>query len=504
MKIFNGIVRHLLTQRLYEIDLFIKSPFRTQHETLTKLIQKSKDTEWGKKYGYAHIRSYEHFQKNVPVSTYEELYPYIARMMQGEQNILWSSKVNWFSKSSGTTNARSKFIPVSWESLQSCHFRGGKDVLALTVKNIPKTKFFRGKGLSIGGTFQKNPENPKVQYGDISAVIVQNLPKWAQYIRTPSLKVAMMDKWEEKIEKMVEITMQKNVTSLLGVPTWTIVLLQRILEVTGKTHIEEVWPNLELFVHGAVSFTPYRALFQKIAPTIQYLETYNASEGFFGLQDDFSRDDMLLMLDYDIFYEFIPFFETDKDDPKTIPLEEVEVNKNYVMLITTSGGLWRYKIGDTVKFTSVDPYRIKITGRTKHFINAFGEEVIIENAEEAILYACQKTKAVIKEYTAGPIYMGNTQQGGHEWIIEFEKSPIDLESFTHLLDQKLQEVNSDYEAKRYQDIALKKPLVHSVPRDTFYNWMKKRGKLGGQHKVPRLANNREYVEEILSLMNVET
>ncbi len=503
MKILDEILKRVLSRRLSQITAFMKHPYEVQDRMLMQLIKKAQATEWGKKYDYAKIRNFEDFRKKVPISTYESLFPYIQRMMKGEQNLIWSSRVTWFSKSSGTTNARSKFIPVPWESLRQTHFRGGKDMLALYIHNHPQTQFFRGRGLSIGGTFQANPENSSAYFGDISAVVVQNLPKWAQAIRTPSLKVAMIDDWEEKIKAMLEITPQQNVTSILGVPTWTIVLLQRILEKHQAQYIEEVWPNLEVFIHGAVSFTPYRALFQELAPTIRFMETYNASEGFFGLQDDLNRDDMLLMLDYGIFYEFIPIAESESENPKTLTLEEVELGKNYVMLISTCGGLWRYKIGDTVKFTSKHPYRIKITGRTKHFINAFGEEVIIENAEAAITYACEQTQAVMSNYTAGPIYMEGNKQGGHEWIIEFEKTPEDLQRFTRLLDRRLQEVNSDYEAKRFQSIALEMPIVHQVSEGTFYNWMKKRGKLGGQHKVPRLSNSREYLDDILDLLKVE-
>jgi hypothetical protein len=375
----------------------------------------------------------------------------------------------------------------------------GRDIFALYLDNAPKSKFFWGRGLSIGGTFQQFSENPPIYVGDVSAVIVQNLPKWAQSLRTPPLHIAMMDKWEEKIEAMAQHTLHQNVTSMLGVPTWTVVLLQRLLEMKNARVIEEVWQNLEVFIHGAVAFTPYRALFQKIAPSLRYMEIYNASEGAFGLQDDLSRDDMLLMLDYEVFYEFVPVAELESEKPTIHAIWDVELDKNYAMLISTSGGLWRYKIGDTVKFTSKNPYRIKITGRTKHFINAFGEEVIVENAEEALTYACTQTDALVSNYTAGPLYMGDKQQGGHEWIIEFEKDPHDMTRFVELLDKKLKEVNSDYDAKRYQDIALKMPLVHKAPMGTFYNWLKTKGKLGGQYKVPRLANTREYLDDILKL-----
>jgi hypothetical protein len=420
-------------------------------------------------------------------------------MMKGQANILWPGRVTWFSKSSGTTNAKSKFIPVPMESLDGCHYKGGKDLLALYFTAFPQSRLFTGKGLAMGGTYYKNPQWSASNYGDISAVIMANLPVWAQYARTPDLKTALMDEWQSKIERMAHLTIKENVTNIAGVPTWTIVLLERILQITGKKNLMEVWPNFETFFHGAVSFTPYKEVFRKFFPDdrVMYFETYNASEGFFGMQDRLNADDMLLMLDHGIFYEFIPAEEADAENPTVVPLEQVKVDKNYAIIISTNGGLWRYKIGDTIKFTSLSPYRIKVSGRTKHFINAFGEEVIIENAEAAISAASQKTGAIISEFTAAPIYLDNKSKGGHEWIIEFTQEPSDLNTFIQILDNTLKEINSDYEAKRYMDIALQRPVVHCVPQGTFYNWMKKRGKLGGQNKVPRLANSREYVDDIL-------
>lgn len=471
-----------------------------QEKQFFRLIHKAKNTEWGKKYDYRSIRNMQEYFARVPVSSYEEIAPYIMRMMKGEQNVLWSTPIYWFAKSSGTTNARSKFIPVSRESLVECHFQGGKDLLALYIENNPQTKLLLGKGLGIGGTFQESTETKGIFYGDVSAVVTQNLPTWAQKLRAPSLPVAMLAKWEEKIEKIAQETIQQNITSLLGVPTWTVVLLQRILEVTGKKNIHEVWENLEVFFHGAVAFQPYRTLFNQIAPKLKYMEVYNASEGFFGIQDDLSRDDMLLMLDYGIFYEFVPTEEWDKPFPQTYTISEVKLDTNYAMIISTNGGLWRYRIGDTVKFTSLRPYRIKITGRTKHFINAFGEELMVENADVAIAKACEYTHATIVDFTACPIYIGDGTKGGHEWLIEFENPPTDLNFFVEILDKTLREVNSDYDAKRHQDIALQKPIVHSLPPGTFYEWLKRKGKLGGQYKVPRLSNNREIVEDILKLI----
>ena len=489
-----------MKKRIHDIDLFRKYPHEVQAELFQNLISTAKDTAWGKKYGYSDNLSVREFQQRVPVSDYEGLYPYIERVMMGEQNLLWPSKVEWFAKSSGTTNARSKFIPVSPESLEDCHYKGGKDMLSIYVNLYPETKLFSGKGLSIGGSHRPSEINAKVSCGDVSAVIMQNLPVWAEAMRTPPLKVALMDKWEEKIEKMVEIIVDENVTSMSGVPTWTYVLLKRVLEVTGKDNILEVWPNLELFTHGAVAFGPYRQLFSDIIPSdkMNYLEVYNASEGFFGIQDQAgTEDEMLLMLDYGVYYEFIPMDQFEEEQPETLTLDQVEVGKNYAIVISTNAGLWRYKIGDTVRFTSLDPYRIKISGRTKHFINAFGEEVIVENAEAAITKACEATGAILSNFTAAPVYMESGKRGGHEWVIEFVKEPDNLARFTQVLDETLREVNSDYDAKRQNDIALQAPVVHVAPKDTFVNWLRHKNKLGGQNKVPRLSNSREYVEEIL-------
>ncbi len=491
-----------MKKRIHDIDLFRKYPHEVQAELFHNLISTAKDTEWGKKYGYKDNLSVREFQERVPISDYEGLYPYLERVMLGEQNLLWPSKIEWFAKSSGTTNARSKFIPVSPESLEDCHYKGGKDMLSIYVNLYPETKLFSGKGLSIGGSHRKSELNSKMSYGDVSAVIMQNLPIWAEAIRTPPLKVALMDNWEEKIEKMVEITVEENVTSLSGVPTWTYLLLKRILEVTGKENILEVWPNLELFTHGAVAFGPYRELFRDIIPSgkMNYLEVYNASEGFFGIQDQLgTEDEMLLMLDYGVYYEFILMDQFEEENPKTLTLDEVELGKNYALIISTNAGLWRYKIGDTVRFTSLTPYRIKISGRTKHFINAFGEEVIVENAEEAITKACQATGAVISNFTAAPMYMESGKRGGHEWLIEFEKEPDNLARFTQVLDETLRDVNSDYDAKRQNDIALRDPIVHAAPKGTFMNWLREKGKLGGQNKIPRLSNTREYLEEIMQV-----
>ncbi|MEQ9288394.1 MAG: GH3 auxin-responsive promoter family protein [Cyclobacteriaceae bacterium] len=493
-----------MKKRIHQIDLFMKYPHDVQEEILKKLLRTAKNTEFGKKYGFDSIDSLAKFNERVPVHQYETLFPYIERRMKGEQNLIWPSDVKWFAKSSGTTNARSKFIPVSQEALDECHFKGGKDLISIYVNNFPESKMFSGKGLAIGGSHQINEYDPSANsyYGDVSAVIMQNLPLWAQFVRTPSLDVALMDNWEEKIEKMAELTSEENVTNLAGVPTWTILLIQRIKELRNTDNILDVWPNLEVFFHGAVAFHPYRQLFEQLIPKagMRYVETYNASEGFFGIQDRSDSDELLLMLDYGIFYEFIKYDELHQENPKVVNLGDVQLGENYAMIITTNSGLWRYNIGDTVKFTSLSPYRIKISGRTKHFINAFGEELIIENAENAITKACEVTGAVIDNFTAAPVHFEKNKKGRHEWVIEFKKEPESLDRFVSLLDENLRELNSDYDAKRFKDMALELPLVHSAKPGTFYIWMKQRGKLGGQNKVPRLSNSREYIDEVLKLL----
>ncbi len=508
LPVFNDSLVWILKRRMARIDAFRRDPWPVQERQFRRLISAGRSTLWGKEFGYRDIRSLADFQRQVPISSYENLFPYIERVMKGEDRVLWPSPIRFFSKSSGTTNARSKFIPVTREALDEGHFRAGKDMMALWIDNKPDTRVFEGKGLSVGGSLSPNQLNERTITGDISAVVMKNLPSWAQYIRTPTLKTALMDRWEEKIEAMALEASQVNVTSALGVPTWTLVLIQKVLEITGKKNILDVWPNFEVFIHGAVAFHPYRDLFRREifkSDHVNYLETYNASEGFFGLQDDLSHiDELLLMLDYGIFYEFVPLEEIHKDHPKALTLGEVELNRNYAVVISTNAGLWRYMIGDTVRFTSKNPYRIKISGRTKHFINAFGEEVIIENAETALTTACEATGATISDYTAAPIYMGSTasqsvKRGGHEWVIEFSTPPSDPDTFVAILDDTLRKINSDYDAKRSFDIALIRPIVHMVPSGTFYDWMKHKGKLGGQHKVPRLSNSREYVEEILSI-----
>jgi hypothetical protein len=501
MPLINSLVTWLNTSRMQKIDHFKKHPVEVQQEALLNLLSSARDTEFGKKYGFESIGSEADFQGKVPVQTYEDIKPYVDRLRNGEVDLLWPGEIKWFAKSSGTTSDKSKFIPVSSEALEDCHFRGGRDALAIYTRNCPETNIFSGKGLTIGGSHQVNNYNNQSFYGDLSAILLENTPFWVSFIRTPNTKIALIDKWEEKLEKAYEATVNENVTNIAGVPSWNLVFLKYILEKTGKSNLLKIWPNLELFIHGGISFLPYREQFEKIIPSkkMNYLEVYNASEGFFSIQDDPLRDDMLLMLDYGIYYEFIPLDQLGLDHPKSLTIGEVEVNTNYAMILSTNGGLWRYIIGDTIMFTSLYPHKIKITGRTKHYINAFGEELIVDNAENALKVASRETNAIISEYTAGPVFMSDKSKGRHEWLIEFEKEPESIENFVTALDNALQSLNSDYEAKRYKDITLDPPLVHSVKRGLFYQWLKEKNKLGGQNKVPRLANNRDYLNELLEI-----
>jgi hypothetical protein len=501
MPIISSIVSWLNIKRLYQIELFMKYPFDVQKETLFGLIEKAASTAIGKEYGFGSIKSIEQFQKKVPVHSYEELKNYVSRIMAGEQNLLWPSEIKWFAKSSGTTNDKSKFIPVSIEALEECHFRGGKDIIAIYTRNHPDSKLLTGKALTLGGSHKISSHSNQSYYGDLSAILIENLPFWAHFIRTPSHDIALLDEWEEKLDLITKETIHDNVTNIAGVPSWNLVLIDHILKYTGKKNLLEVWPNLELFTHGGVSFIPYREQFKKVIPSesMNYMETYNASEGFFALQDDPSTDDMLLMLDYGIFYEFIPMSEIDLPEPKAYTIADIKTNVNYAMIITTNSGLWRYLIGDTVIFTSLYPHKIKISGRTKHFINTFGEEIIIDNAEKALKIACEKTDSIINEYTAAPVFMTHNSKGSHEWVIEFEKEPADLDYFTAVLDHALCSLNSDYEAKRYKNITLQMPVIRKTAKGSFYKWLSSKGKLGGQNKIPRLSNDRKYVEEILNI-----
>ena len=482
------------------MELFLKYPIDVQDELLFKLLHKAKNTEVGITYNFSSFKQYSDFTKNVPIQSYESIEHLIDRARKGEQNVFWPTPIKWFAKSSGTTNAKSKFVPVSEEALEDCHFKAGKDMLCLYINNNPDTQLFTGKGLRLGGSSAVYEDNNSY-FGDLSAIIIENLPFWADYSSAPKQEIALMSEWEAKMNAIVEETIQEDITSLVGVPSWMLVLLNRVLEKTGKNNILEVWPNLEVYFHGGVNFNPYREQFKRIIPkkNFKYFETYNASEGFFAIQDVNHSLDLLLMLDYGIFYEFIPMDKFDDENSKAIPLSQVKLKTNYAMVITTNGGLWRYLIGDTVKFTSINPYRIRITGRTKHFINVFGEELIIENAENALKQACLKTKTEVSEFTVAPIFMSENNTGGHEWIIEFKEQPKNLSYFTELLDNALKSLNSDYEAKRYNNLTLAMPKVNIARQGLFYDWLKQHGKLGGQHKIPRLSNSRKYLEEILLL-----
>lgn len=498
--LFNSIASWLLKKRYHQIELFLKYPAEVQEEVLQQLLDFAEDTEVGRTYDFESIDKYEVFRDRLPIVSYEEIEPNIERTRKGEQNLFWPTAIKWFAKSSGTTNAKSKFIPVSTEALEDCHYKSGKDLLCLYLNNNEDSQLFTGKSLRLGGSKELYQDNGSF-FGDLSAILIDNMPLWAEFSSTPSNKVSLMSEWETKLKAIIKESTQENVTSLAGVPSWMLVLLNNVIEETGKDHLFQVWENLEVYFHGGVSFNPYKDQYKKLLPRkgFQYYEIYNASEGFFAIQDRNGADDLLLMLDYGIFYEFIPMDTYGTEEQRAIPLWEVKENVNYAIVITTNAGLWRYKIGDTVRFTSTRPYRIKITGRTKHHINVFGEELIIENAEEALKSICKKTGSEIKDYTAGPIFMEGKEKGAHEWIIEFRKPPEDLDYFTEFLDNALKSLNSDYEAKRYNNITLKRPKVHIARQNLFYDWLKAKDKLGGQHKIPRLSNKRDYIEELLQM-----
>lgn len=509
MSIINSIINLSGKDRLSQIDNFRTNPIEVQERVLKNLLSSAANTEYGIKYSFSNINSYSSFASNVPINDYDSLKPYIERLQKGEQNILWHSDIKWFAKSSGTTADRSKYIPISREALEDSHIRSGKDIFLLYIDKFQDSCVFEGKTLSIGGSTDININDYNSYSGDLSAVIIKNLPFWTFLKRIPKSDIALIPDWEEKIDKIIKTCYNKKVTAFIGVPTWLLVLLNKMLDFTNKTNILEVWPNIELFVHGGVSFAPYREQFNKLIPSdnMTYMETYNASEGFFAIQDNFNRgynsidDSMLLMLDYGIFYEFIKLSDYIEGKYKVIHLADVEINENYAMLITTNAGLWRYLIGDTITFTSKSPYKIKITGRTKHFINAFGEEVIIDNAQQAINYACKITDAQILEYTAAPIFYNqhNKSQGAHIWLFEFSVMPNDINIFMDKLDTKLRELNSDYDAKRFKNLTLGQPEYVILNKGTFYKWLEIKGKIGGQHKIPRLSNTKEYVDELLEI-----
>lgn len=502
LPIINSIASWVLKQRIHQIELFLKYPNEVQEELLMNLVKSSENTVLGKQYEFNSIKTYHTFQERVPISTYEDLEPFIERTRRGEQNVFWNEPIKWFAKSSGTTNAKSKFIPVSSQALEDCHYKAGKDLLCLYLNNNEDSQLFTGKSLRLGGSKQLYEDNNTI-FGDLSAILIDNMPFWAEFSSTPSNKTSLMSEWETKLLAIVNETKVENVTSFAGVPSWMLVLMNKVLEETGKTNLFEVWPNLEVYFHGGVSFDPYREQYKNILPKseFKYYEIYNASEGFFAIQDLNNSSDLLLMLDYGIFYEFIPMDTFGTPNQKVIRLAEVELNKNYAVVITTNSGLWRYMIGDTVRFTSLKPYRIRVTGRTKHHINVFGEELMVENTDQAIAKTCQETNSEVIDYTVAPIFMNGKEKGAHEWIIEFRKKPEDISKFSQLLDQNIQSVNSDYEAKRYNNMTLN-PLVVNIARtNLFYDWLKNQDKLGGQHKIPRLSNQRDYLEQLLSIQD---
>jgi len=502
---FNSIFSWLIQKRIHSIDFFKSHPITVQNKLLEKLITENNCTVFGQKYSFSNIRNYKDFSTNVSLNDYETLTPFIEKELQGEQNILTKGVTMWFSKSSGTTSNRTKIIPVTKASLFNCHYKGGKDLLALYYTNYPKRKLYKGKHLILGGSAEINHINKNSYIGDLSAIIVKNLPWWAEVRRTPSRATTLLSDWEVKLEQMAKETMEQDIYILAGVPSWMLVLCKKVLEISGKKHLREVWPNLELFMHGGISFTPYKEEFKQLLPysDMHYIETYNSSEGFFGIQDTPNSSDLLLMLDYGIFYEFIPMSDFNGiKSTNIISLESVKTGVNYALVITTNGGLWRYIIGDTVQFTSTLPYKFTITGRTQSFINVFGEEVIVSNSDAAIAHACASSNVTLNEYTVGPIFIENQQKGAHEWIIELNSGDkFEASTFLVALDEKLQSVNSDYAAKRSFNLLLQAPIIHFVPKGTFELWYKKKNKLGGQNKIPRLSNDRKILEEILEFVN---
>lgn len=495
--IFNSVASFFLKRRISQIELFKDYPIEVQQEVLRKLVVYSIDTEIGKKFEFKTIRHYNDFKERVPIVAYEDIYEDIERNRKGEQNIFWRTPIKWFAKSSGTTNAKSKFIPISFESLDDCHYKAGKDMLSLYFNNNINSELLIGKCLRLGGS-KDIYENNNSYYGDLSAIMIDNLPFWAELSSTPSSKVSLISEWEKKVQAIINESINQNVTSFAGVPSWMLSLLQQVIQQTGKDNILEIWKNSEVYFHGGVSFDPYRNLYKNLFPSkdFKYFEIFNASEGFFAIQDQNNSSELLLMLDYGIFYEFIP---TSKSEQDIISLADVKLNVNYAMVITTNSGLWRYKIGDTIKFTCLNPFRIKVTGRTKHFINVFGEELVVENAEKALSMTCELTKCEISNYTVGPIFMGSKTKGSHEWLIEFEKKPDDINKFMEILDLNLQRLNSDYEAKRYKSSTLEIPKIKVARKNLFYDWLASKNKLGGQNKIPRLSNSREYIDELINL-----
>lgn len=504
-ELFNRGMRLFLSARYRRISEFLQDPHGTQQRVLAGLIRQGAPTKFGQQFGFEDIRDHRDFSKMVPIHDYEALKPYIDEMMMGAPDILWPGVVRWFSKSSGTTSAKSKFIPVPKENLYDNHIRGSWDTVTIMYQHFPESRLFADKNLVMGGSLDTFPANPETRIGDVSAIMLHHMPLFARPFYTPDFETAFLPNWDEKIERMARQCSQEPVTMFGGVPTWTIVLFRKILELTGKDNMLEVWPDLKAYIHGGVGFAPYREQFRQFVPSDEfvYQEIYNASEGYFAIQDQFGEEGMLLMLDNAIYFEFIPKEEWGKMNPEAIPLREVEVGKTYAMVISTNAGLWRYTPGDTVTFTSVDPYRIIVSGRTKQYINAFGEEVMVSNTDKAISISCEEHDAIVSEYTVAPIYFAGEGKGGHQWLIEFEKMPADLKAFEGSLDKNLQAINSDYEAKRFKGMALECLQIVALPKGTFLDWMRERGKLGGQNKVPRLCNTREYVDQILSFIKKE-
>jgi len=486
-----------------KIQRFMDSPIDVQNEVLTEFIYQGKNTIWGKEHNFDEIHDTQSFANNMPISTYDDLFPYIDRMMHGEPNVLWPNVCQWFAKSSGTTSDKSKFIPVTPGMLKNAHVKSSWDTVTIMYNNRPNSKVFQNKNLILGGSIERFAPHPDTRFGDVSAIMLYNMPKIGKPFYAPDFQTALMPNWDQKLEKMAKITSEENISMFGGVPSWTLILMRKILEITGKSNMMEVWPNANVYIHGGVSFDPYRSQFEELFPSddFQYMEVYNASEGYFGIQNDPKDDSMLLLLDNGVYYEFIDMSTYDKNNKVAIPLSEVQLHKNYAMVITTESGLWRYEIGDTVMFTSAIPYKFKITGRTKHFINVFGEEVMVSNTDKAISITCAKHDCQIAEYSVGPVYIKGEEKGGHEWVIEFEKSPTDINIFAKDLDQNLQNINSDYEAKRYMNLALNPLIINEVPKGHFYQWMENRKKLGGQNKVPRLSNTRDYIDALLSINN---
>lgn len=507
MSLLNSIFSFPFIRRLSDIELFKKYPAEVQEEMFYYIIDKAADTKWGREHNYKAInatKDYElalkMFRENTPLSSYDDIKPWIIRARQGEADVLWPGLTQWFSKSSGTTSDKSKFIPITKDSLEDCHYRGGKDAFALYIDKHPDTKLFKGKTLSLGGSKRQDDLNPNNSCGDLSAIVMDNLPLWAELARTPELEVALMNEWESKLKAIVSSTKNENVISMAGVPSWMMVLLRRLLAETGAKNIKELWPNLELFMYGGVAFGPYKEQYKEVCGDINLVNIYSASEGFFGISDDADCENMLLMLDYGIFYEFVPLEEMEKEQPKAYTISEVELGRNYAVIISTNGGLWRYIIGDTIQFTKLKPYYFKIAGRVKHFINVFGEELMVDNADQAIALASERTGSVVKEYSAAPVFMTSTSKGRHDWLIEFEREPADLEHFKNILDETLKSLNSDYEAKRYNNMTLDVPKIIVARSGLFYDWLASKNKLGGQHKVPRLSNNRDNIEEMLKFL----